>query len=244
MKEIAVIFEDEYLVAIDKPSGITVNRSENEKGETVQDFAEKKIFNIQQPISNKIGSDFINRAGIVHRLDKETSGLLLIAKDEDSFLNLQKQFQERVTKKCYLAFVHGKIDSSSFEINQPVGRLPWNRRKFGVISGGREAVTKVKVMDYYRDRENNLYTFIEVTPLTGRTHQIRIHLKHMQHPILSDRLYAGRKQYRNDIKYCPRLFLHAQKLEFIHPKNRKTVKLESKLASDLILVLSRFDKIQ
>lgn len=237
MINIPIIFEDEYLFAIDKPSGISVNRSENEKGDTVQDWVENKL-NIKKQETRDNNSDFIKRAGIVHRLDKDTSGVLLIAKDENSFLELQNQFKLRTTDKVYYALVHGRMETGELTINAPVGRLPWNRRKFGVIEGGRVAETIISVQDYYKDSEDNWYSFIEVKPQTGRTHQIRIHLQHIHHPVVADKLYSGRKLYRESLKICPRLFLHAARLKFKHPSFQRIVDLESKLPEDLRTALA------
>lgn len=252
MINIPIIFEDEYILAIDKPSGITVNRSENEKGDTVQDWvllrpdfakapSSKQGFGGQ--VEEKSNSEFINRAGIVHRLDKETSGILLVAKDEKSFLRLQSQFKLRMTEKNYYALVHGRVETKELAINAPVGRLPWNRRKFGVNENGREAKTIFFVQEYYKDSEANWYSFIKVLPTTGRTHQIRIHLQHIHHPVVADKLYSGRKLYRESLKICPRLFLHAARLKFRHPRFQGIVDLESKLPQDLRTALAELQRL-
>ena len=240
--EIPILFEDDYLLVIDKPSGIAVNRSENEKNETVQDW-----FRLRQGYSGqadeKSDSDFIKRAGIVHRLDKETSGLLLIAKNEETFSKLQEQFKNRTVKKSYFVLVHGRIEAKSFVINKPVGRLPWNRRKFGVLDVGREAQTQIDIINIYQDKNKNLFTLSQASPHTGRTHQIRIHLAHIGHSVVSDRLYAGHNVYKDDLKICPRLFLHARKLQFVNPVNREIMQFESKLPGELAAVIKLFDKI-
>jgi 23S rRNA pseudouridine1911/1915/1917 synthase len=177
---------------------------------------------------------FYQRAGIVHRLDKETSGILLTAKSPEAFENLQKQFKERKIKKTYIAFVHGKVEPGNGEINVPVGRLPWNRKRFGVLAGGREAVTKYRVIQNSEFRiQNERLTLLELYPETGRTHQIRVHLKYFNHPIFADLLYAGRKTARNDRKLLPRIFLHAAKISFCHPKRDELVSFESPLPEEL-----------
>lgn len=250
---IKIIYEDEYILVIDKPSGITVNRSDTTKDEeTVQDWVEKylKISNPKPQIPNKLQElnnmkelglgalnlEFTSRAGIVHRLDKETSGILLIAKTPEVFTDLQRQFKERKVEKTYIALVHGKVVPEEGEINVPVGRLSFNRKRFGVVAGGREAITKYKVLSIKylgsNGKEESL-TLLKLYPKTGRTHQIRVHLKYFNHPVFSDALYAGRKTARNDRKVLPRLFLHAAGISFTHPVENRLVKLESPLPEDL-----------
>src|SRR5690606_14061744 len=131
----------------------------------------------------EIVSDYHARSGIVHRLDKETSGILLVAKNEASFTALQAQFKAREVQKTYLALAHGRIGIEEGEINVPVGRLPWNRRQFGVVAGGRESVTNYRVKGYYRtnDKRREVLTYVELNPKTGRTHQIRVHLQYIGH---------------------------------------------------------------
>ena len=190
------------------------------------------------------GNDFYNRSGIVHRLDKETSGILLATKTPESFVELQRQFKERIVKKTYLALAHGRIVPESGEISVPVGRLPWNRKRFGVIAGGRESVTRYRTINSLQLAVNNKkeeYTLVELYPETGRTHQIRVHLKHIGHPIISDQLYGGRKTARDDRKLLSRVFLHAHKISFNHPKTGEQVNFESPLPKELkdILVSSK-----
>ncbi len=237
-----VIFEDSEILVLDKPAGMIVNRSDTTKREkTVQDWVEDylKIRSTKHEIRNKskIPNDqnsfgfrnsdfeFARRAGIVHRLDKETSGILLVAKTLQAFVNLQAQFKERKVQKTYLALAHGKIEPQEGEINVAVGRLPWNRKRFGVLSGGRGSITMYKVLSimYYVSGENKEpLSLVELSPKTGRTHQIRVHLQYIKHPIFADPLYAGRKTARNDRKMLPRIFLHAAKISFFHPASAKT----------------------
>lgn len=233
--EIKVVYEDNDCLVIDKPSGVVVNKAESVKGETVQEWLVNKfsIFNFQ--FSNKEqDKDFINRAGIVHRIDKETSGLLLVAKNPEAFSKLQQQFKERVVKKKYLALVHGLLKPDQGEINIPIGRLPWNRERFGAIPFGKEAKTTYKVIGYYQ----NQYSLVEASPFTGRTHQIRVHFKYLNHPLVGDEFYAGRKTAKSDRKWCPRLFLHAAYLKFIQPTSGKEVEVKSELPKELEEVLN------
>lgn len=230
---IKILFEDDYLLVIDKPSGMIVNRSDTTKGEkTLQDFVEEYLKITNTNVQNDF--EFTNRAGIAHRLDKETSGIILVAKTHDSFENLQKQFKERKVKKTYLALAHGKIEPKIGEINVSVGRLPWNRKRFGVLSGGREAVTEYKTIKNFRSTVNHEpLTLVELNPKTGRTHQIRVHLQYIKHPIFADPLYAGRKTGRNDRKLLSRVFLHASKISFSHPGKNEIVSFKSPLPEEL-----------
>lgn len=230
-----IISEDEDILVLNKPAGITVNNSETTVGEkTVQDWVEEKL-KIKDSGADP-NSDFFKRSGIVHRLDKETSGILLVAKNQESFLDLQSQFKMREVKKTYIALVHGNITVEEGDISVPVGRLPWNRKRFGVIAGGREAQTHYKVIgkkEIIIDKKKEIITLLELYPKTGRTHQIRVHLKYFNHPIFSDPLYDGRKQSRTDRKYLGRIFLHAAKISFIHPKTKNVVNFEASLPEEL-----------
>lgn len=224
-----VLFEDESILVVNKPSGWVVNDAETTKEqETLQSWLSS--FNYPLAKSRE------ERSGIVHRLDKETSGILLVAKTTSAFKNLQRQFKERKVEKTYTALVHGKVEPKEGLIKAPLGRLPWRRDRFGVLPGGREAETKYKVIRYYEDKKGK-FSLLEVYPKTGRTHQIRIHLKYIGHPVVSDEFYAGRKTARSDRLWCPRLFLHASKIRFAHPESGKTLEFSSLLPSPLREVL-------
>src|SRR3990167_2257676 len=142
-----VLFEDSDILVIEKPAGFIVNRADTTVNQpTVQEWAEE-ILNIKYKRANrKEGSEFVKRGGVVHRLDKETSGILIIAKNEESFENLQRQFKESRVKKTYIALCHGEIKPPEGEVKIPIGRLPWNRMRFGVLQQGREARSKYKVL--------------------------------------------------------------------------------------------------
>jgi 23S rRNA pseudouridine1911/1915/1917 synthase len=232
--EIKIIYEDDNLLILDTPAGVTVNNSDTTQNqETVQDFISKRYSNFTNPVLND-ESDFFKRAGIVHRIDKETSGILIAAKTKSDFENLQTQFKDRVVEKTYVALVHGNIDEDEGKISVPVGRLPWNRKRFGVLAGGREAETNYKVLE----RFNKPFTLLQLNPKTGRTHQIRVHLKYFNHPVFADFLYAGRKTARDDRKILPRVFLHAKKISFIHPKTGDRVEFESPIPHELTAVIN------
>lgn len=235
---IPIVYEDEYFLVIIKPSGVTVNRSQNEKGETVQDWIEDKFSIFSRFNRDSSKEDFYRRSGIVHRLDKDTSGLLIIAKNPSVFLKLQHLFASHEIDKKYYALVHGRVAADEGEINLPVGRLSSNRRKFGVILEGRPAVTYYKVIDYYSS-DGRKFTFLDITPKTGRTHQIRIHLKSQGHTLVGDKLYGETKENKADLFLCSRLFLHAYYLKFLHPENHKIIEIKIELPEDLQQVLDK-----
>ncbi|HCS79473.1 TPA: RluA family pseudouridine synthase [Patescibacteria group bacterium] len=239
----AVLYEDDHLLVINKPSGIIVNRADTVTTETVQDWIENKfrIKNLELRITD---DDFRARSGIVHRIDKETSGCLIIAKDPESFYALQAAFKARTVKKTYIALVHGFLVPESGEINAPIARLPWNRERFGVVAAGKEAHTAYSVLDYYTDDQREYYTLVKLFPTTGRTHQLRVHLKYLGFPICGDYLYAGRKQQRKDRLWCPRVFLHAAEISFPHPKRKETITVTAPVTLDLQKVLAQLKKTQ
>jgi 23S rRNA pseudouridine1911/1915/1917 synthase len=228
MQNPSVIFEDDYILALNKPAGWVVNDSETSHGNpTLQSWIEEN-YSFETSHKKEL------RSGIVHRLDKPTSGIILVAKTEDIFNALQKQFADRETEKVYVALVHGKVEPSEGVINEKVGRLPWMRTKFGVHENGREAVTSYKVIRsvILSEAEGSLYTFVELYPKTGRTHQLRVHLKHIGNPIVGDHLYAGRKISKADLKEFGRLMLHAKSIEFIHPITKKKMLLKTDLPKE------------
>ena len=253
--KIKIVFEDDDLLVIEKPAGVVVNRAKTVKRETVQDWAEgylkvlkvEKVPKVSKAFETFDTSDafgtFCARAGIVHRLDKETSGLLVIAKNAKAFTDLQSQFKARKTRKKYLALVHGEVKPKEGRIEYPIARNPFNREKFGVFPGGRESVTEYRVISNFQfpcplrvgparqrvrsqaksggkqgGRAISNFTLLEVFPETGRTHQIRVHLKAIGHSVVADKKYAGRKTSRADRLWCPRMFLHASFLGFFHPE--------------------------
>ncbi len=242
--DLPILYEDEVLLVINKPPGVVVNRAESVKSETVQEWAEKKLSAVSCQLSAQ-NSDFCNRAGIVHRIDKETSGILLIAKTPEAFVELQRLFKERLVKKTYLAIVHGRVLPNEGEIRAPVGRLPWNPEKFGIVPGGKEAVTRYKAVScqpclagrQVSAVSQEYLTLIELYPETGRTHQIRVHLKYINHPIVGDYLYAGRVVSRNDRIWATRVMLHAWKISFTHPATGKILAIESPIPDDMNIII-------
>lgn len=224
----SVLFEDDSIIVLEKPSGWITNSAITTKDQPVIEDWLAKNFNF--PIFN----DLLLRHGIVHRLDKETSGILIVAKTSQAFENLQAQFKERIIKKNYQSLVHGKVTPSDGLIKVDVGRLPWRRDRFGIIPDGRESETEYKTIKHFKNiKTGEIYTHLLLIPKTGRTHQIRIHLKHIGFPVVGDNFYAGRKRSRNDRKWVGRLFLHASSITFIHPISKEEIKIESDLPQDL-----------
>lgn len=225
---------NDFLVIV-KPSGWISNNASTTANTPV----------LQTWVKNNIKSELADndklRSGIVHRLDKETSGLIIVAKNEKAFRSFQYQFKRRKVKKTYVTLLHGKVDQENGEIDAPTGRLPWNRERFGVFPGGKRAVTEYKVIKYYC-KDAKYYSLVEVHPKTGRTHQIRIHMKYLGYPVVSDTFYAGRKTSRDDRKWCPRLFLHAESISFANPNTGKVISYKSELPKDLSECLEKLGK--
>lgn len=232
--EIKVIYEDENIVAIDKPSGLSVHGDGRTAEKTVCDWFLEKY-----PESKDVGEPMgeIARPGIVHRLDRETSGVILLAKNQKSHQFLKSQFQNHEIKKTYLALVYGDLKKESGVIDEPIGRSPsdFRRRLAGRGARGemREAITEFKKIKNI-DIDGEKYSLIEVYPKTGRTHQIRVHMKYLSYPIVCDKLYAPKNS-------CPAIFgrmmLHAKTIEF-KALNGENVKVESTLPPQFSQVLS------
>jgi len=252
MADLKIIYEDDSILVLEKEAGIVVNRSISVKDKTLQD----KLSDYFGLPKGNLGPG--GRAGIVHRLDKETSGLLVVAKTQKSYDFLVNQFAARQVEKSYLVLTHGKVEEGFFNVVLPLGRHPQERIKFLVQPNARVAETRFKVDKRLKFKEkefqeilkkikkerrkyyqNNAfyYTLLLAQPKTGRTHQIRVHAKAQNHPVVSDPLYGG-KLYQFDLFFCPRLFLHAQKLGFFHPETGKFVQFESPLPNDLKGALS------
>lgn len=223
-----LVFQDQRLLVINKPFSWTVLYGSGQKT-PLQCWLEKKAW------FKKGRGVFKQRSGIVHRLDKDTSGLLLVAKDLQMFESLQKAFASRQIKKEYLALVKGKIPQKG-AINAPIQRMRGKGRKWRVFPQGRESITNyVRETTYHFQAKD--YSLIRVEPLTGRTHQIRVHFKYLGFPLAGDPLYGGRNQF----KIFSRLFLHASKLSFIHPATKKNRTINSSLPARLKAILTEID---
>jgi 23S rRNA pseudouridine1911/1915/1917 synthase len=214
------LFEDEWLLVIDKPAGLVVHPGAGEKQETVLD-----LFRFYYPQINEMADQ--ERPGIVHRLDKDTSGILILAKTGEAQAKMQELFQEREMQKTYLALVRGQMRFRNGTIDLPLARSLKNRARFEVPreerADQREAVTDFSVI-----RAFEKFTFVRLMPHTGRTHQLRVHLAHFGNPVLGDSLYGNRKD-----PGFQRLALHAFRIEFIHPFSGEPVRVTSPLPADL-----------
>lgn len=233
---IPILYEDESLLVINKPPGVVVNNAQSVVGETVQDWAHFHLGLLDAEMPSANPDDFLARAGIVHRIDKETSGCLVIAKHAEVFSALQQQFKGRTVKKTYVAIVHGKLVPESGEIRAPVGRLPWNRERFGILPGGKDAVTIYKVAKIGTSHGIDI-SLVALYPETGRTHQIRVHLKYIHHPIVGDWQYAGRKTARDDREWAPRVMLHAWKISLTHPVSGESLAIEAPVPDDMSSII-------
>jgi 23S rRNA pseudouridine1911/1915/1917 synthase len=222
--EPVILHEDNQMLVIDKPAGMVVNNSATNHGQTVQNwFLEKN-----PDINNHLDSEFGQKGGVVHRLDKETSGIMLLAKTSEAYELLKKQFVERKVKKEYQALVHGIFKEKEGIISEPITRNPKSFGRF-VVGGdlSRTAVTEWKIESEYSSPEK--LSLVRLTPMTGRTHQLRVHLKHMGHPIVGDDLYVGRRILVSDREWCPRMFLHACQIRFFDPETGREAEYRTEL---------------
>lgn len=225
-----ILYEDESIAAIDKSAGMVVHPAAGHTHGTLVN-----AILARWPQTAQVGGD--NRAGIVHRLDMDTSGVILIAKTEAARLALMSQFAARTVQKRYIALVVGLPNARSGEINVPLGRDPNKRKQMAAIPtnrGGRESVTHFRILTTYEG-----FTLLEALPKTGRTHQIRVHLAFIGHPIAGDRVYGPRKQkIRLD-----RHFLHAESLRFVAPSTGQSLTVSTPLPPELQRVLDRLTEI-
>ncbi len=224
---IELIYTDEHIVVINKPSGLVVHPGAGYKEHTLVN-ALLYYF----PEIKDIGPD--DRPGIVHRLDKETSGVMVVAKTSEAYRRLQRQFKQRKVQKLYLCLVWGKITAEEGRISWSIGRHPTHGERMSIKSRKpRKAETLYSVKKRFAK-----FTLLEVKPLTGRTHQIRVHLSASGHPLVGDTRYGRRKSTNVE---CPRLFLHAFKLLFNHPETQQRVEFSSPLPQDLKSFLENLD---
>ena len=217
-----IIYEDADIVVVDKPAGMVVHPAFGHHSGTLVNALLAYC-----PDLTGIGGEI--RPGIVHRLDKDTSGLLIVAKNDAAHQDLQRQFKERLVHKTYLALCEGTFATAHGVIDAPIGRDPKNRQRMAVLQrGGREART-----EYHVQESLGAYSLVAAEPVTGRTHQIRIHLAYIEHPIVGDRVYGFRKQ-RLPLQ---RQFLHAVRVAFTLPGTGQAVELHTELPADLAAVL-------
>lgn len=226
---VEVLYEDNDIILVNKPKGLVVHPANGNPDGTLVNA----LMSICKGSLSGIGGEI--RPGIVHRLDKDTSGVLIVAKNDKSHLDLSNQIKNRTVKKTYIALVRGIIKENEATINMPIGRSKKDRKKMDIDKNGKEAITHFKVIKRYEN-----YTLLEVQIDTGRTHQIRVHLSHIGYPIVGDYIYSNGK---NPFGVEGQM-LHAKKIEFEHPITRKHMIIEAKLPEYFEKVLEELEKNQ
>ncbi|WP_396442947.1 RluA family pseudouridine synthase [Liquorilactobacillus mali] len=219
-----IVYEDEDVLVVNKPQGMVVHPSPGHPDKTLVN-----ALLAHSPLST-INGEF--RPGIVHRIDKDTSGLLMVAKNDQAHRSLAAQLKAKTNIREYIALVHGVIKEDNGKIDAPLGRSPKDRKKQAVVSGGRNAVTRFSVIKRYQN-----YTLIKCILETGRTHQIRVHLKYIGHPLVGDPLYGPAKTIKGNGQ-----FLHAGKLGFKHPRTGKELVFDVPLPEIFRKTLDYLDK--
>ncbi len=221
--DLDIVYEDEYLLVVNKPNGMVVHPAPgNYHGTLVNGLlAHGKL--------SDVNGEF--RPGIVHRIDAYTTGLLMVAKTNKVHEALAKELSEKKTYRKYIALVWGILPSDTGEIDAPIGRSPRDRKKMAVVAGGKRAVTHFKVLKRFEKA-----TLISVTLETGRTHQIRVHMDYIGHPVVNDPLYGGRKLI-DDTGQC----LHAKELGFTHPVTHEYMQFDSELPECFTDILKKFE---
>ena len=224
---VEVVYEDNNIIVVNKPKGMVVHPANGNPDGTLVNA----IMAMCKGSLSGIGGEI--RPGIVHRLDKDTSGLLIVAKNDLAHINMSNQIKDRQVKKIYIALVKGNINEDEAPINMPIGRSTKDRKKMAVRKDGKEAVTHFKVLKRYKD-----YTLLKVKIDTGRTHQIRVHMAEIGHPVVGDMVYSkGKNEFGVEGQ-----MLHAQSLDFKHPITGKEMHLEAKLPEYFEKVLEKLDR--
>lgn len=209
---LTIVYEDQDVAVIDKPQGMVVHPAAGHSNGTL-------VNALMYHIKDLSSINGVIRPGIVHRIDKDTSGLLMVAKNDKAHESLAEQLKEKTSVRKYLALVHGEIGHEKGEINAPIGRSKVDRKMQAVIETGKPAVTHFEVIERFKD-----YTLIELQLETGRTHQIRVHMKYIGHPVAGDPLYGPRRTLEGNGQ-----FLHAKTLGFVHPSTGEYMEFESPL---------------
>lgn len=232
-----IIYEDDSIVVVNKPAGLVVHPAAGISSGTL---ANALVHHFNQ-LSKRAGT---MRPGIVHRLDRDTSGLIVVAKIEAAHESLADQFRAREVFKSYVALVHGRVQKDSGRIDGAIARDPRNRTRMAVVSGGRPALSLYRVRRSY-DR----FTLLDVEIKTGRTHQIRVHLEWLKHPVVGDAVYSGGRdktvpdvRLRARIAALHRQFLHAEQLGFRHPRTGEEMRFNAPLPPALAELLAEIEK--
>jgi len=236
-----IVFEDEYLAVINKPAGMVVHPGAGISSGTLANAIAYHFNHSSSPYRAGVAAASADRAvladrvGIVHRLDKDTSGLIVVAKDDQTHEALADQFRAREVFKSYIALVHGSPRENSGMIDRPIARNRWHRTKMTIAANGRHALSLWKVRQRFEK-----FTLLDVEIKTGRTHQIRVHLASINHPVVGDASYnEGRdntiadNEIKKAVEKLGRFFLHAEKLSFTHPNTREKMNFESPLPTEL-----------
>lgn len=233
------IYEDDSVLVLNKPAGLVVHSDGKIQEKTLCDWVLEEypeMENVGEPLDTK--TDFIKRPGIVHRLDRETSGVIILAKTQDSFEFLKEQFQKRNVEKIYNAVVWGNIKNDKGIVNAPIGRNGKDFRQWSATRGARgqmrEAVTEYTVLSRFEE-DGQKFVLVEVRPKTGRTHQIRVHMKYLNNPIVGDTLYAENRPY---VLGFTRVALHARSLTIEVPNEGKKT-FEASYPDDFLDLLAK-----
>ena len=221
-----ILYEDNDMIVVNKPKGMVVHPANGNPDGTLVNA----IMSICKDSLSGIGGEI--RPGIVHRLDKNTSGAIIIAKNDKAHINLSEQLKNHEIKKTYIALVRGIVKENNATINMPIGRSKKDRKKMDVDKNGKEAITHFKVLKRYKD-----CTLLEINIETGRTHQIRVHLSHIGYPIIGDEVYSNGKNKWNIEGQC----LHAKSLDFKHPITGKEMHIEAELPEYFQKILEELD---
>jgi len=231
-----IVYEDEGIIVVNKPPGMVVHPAYGHRTGTL-------VNAILAHCPDLAGAEDDLRPGIVHRLDKDTSGLIIVAKNDAARRRLQRQFKRREVHKVYVALLEGRLEPVQGVIEAPIGRDKKRRKRMAVVEGGREARTEYRVVEYFGTevgKASRPYTLVEAEPRTGRTHQVRVHFASIRHPLAGDTVYGFRKQRVSGLR---RQFLHAQALGFRLPGTDEYIELTAELPDDLRVVLEELRRL-
>jgi 23S rRNA pseudouridine1911/1915/1917 synthase len=231
-----IVYEDEQVIVVNKPAGMVVHPAYGHRTGTL-------VNAVLAHCPDLAGAEGDLRPGIVHRLDKDTSGLIIVAKNDAARRHLQRQFKRRQVKKVYVALLEGHLEPVQGVIEAPIGRDKKRRKRMAVVKGGREARTEYRVVEYFghvTGKVPRMYTLVEAEPKTGRTHQVRVHFSSIGHPLAGDPVYGFRKQRLSGLQ---RQFLHARTLGFRLPGNDEYIELTAELPDDLRVVLEELRRL-